>query len=85
MCARAELGALDLPVGQERARARMERDQLVDLLLAQGLLDRHASEQEVVMAMHELLARTPCRLLLVAPQDLLAEVRQPNLPGTVDD
>ncbi|HUQ61658.1 4-alpha-glucanotransferase [Lentzea sp.] len=78
---RAEHDALDLPVGQERARAWIERDQFVDLLTEQGLLGQDASEQEIVVAMHELLARTSCRLLLAAPQDLLTEARQANLPG----
>ena len=31
-----------------------------------------------------LLARTPCRLVMASPYDALGEVRQPNLPGTVD-
>jgi 4-alpha-glucanotransferase len=35
--------------------------------------------------MHALLARTPCRLLLASPYDVIGEVRQPNLPGTVDE
>ena len=37
------------------------------------------------MAMHALLARSPCRLRLVSPYDLVGEARQPNLPGTVDE
>ena len=39
---------------------------------------------QVVVAMHALLARTPCRLLLASPYDVLGETRQPNLPGTVE-
>ena len=35
--------------------------------------------------MHGLLARTPCRLLLASPYDVLGELRQPNLPGTVEE
>lgn len=31
------------------------------------------------------LAGTPCRLKLISPYDVLAEPRQPNLPGTVDE
>ncbi|MCG8923026.1 4-alpha-glucanotransferase [Lentzea sp. CC55] len=82
---RAELGLLELPAGQERARARLDRDELVDLLLAEGLVDEDAGEQEVVVAMHELLARTPCRLLLVAPEDLLGETRQAGFPGSAGE
>ena len=32
--------------------------------------------------MHQLLLRTPCRIVLASPYDVLGEVRQPNLPGT---
>jgi 4-alpha-glucanotransferase len=35
--------------------------------------------------MHALLARTRSRLALVSPYDVVGEVRQPNLPGTVDE
>jgi 4-alpha-glucanotransferase len=43
------------------------------------------SEAEIIVAMHRLLARTPCRLKLISPYDALGETRQPNLPGTVDE
>jgi 4-alpha-glucanotransferase len=61
----------------------------VALLRAEGLLP-HASDDEptewdIILAMHRLLARTPCRLKLVSPYDVLQETRQPNLPGTVDE
>jgi 4-alpha-glucanotransferase len=84
---RAELGLLPDPAA-ERARAQAERAELVALLHAEGLLpegDGGEAEQDIVVAMHALLARTPCRLLLVSPYDVLDEVRQPNLPGTVDE
>lgn len=42
-------------------------------------------EAAIVAAMHRLLAATPCRLKLISPYDVLAEPRQPNLPGTVDE
>ena len=35
--------------------------------------------------MHRMLGRSRCRLALVAPYDVVGEVRQPNLPGTVDE
>jgi 4-alpha-glucanotransferase len=38
-----------------------------------------------VPALHRLLAATPCRLVAVAPYDVIGEDRQPNLPGTVDE
>ncbi|MGH4024928.1 MAG: 4-alpha-glucanotransferase, partial [Pseudonocardiaceae bacterium] len=76
----------------EWTRARAQRAELVALLRAEGLLgpeppagDADSSEEEIVVAMHALLARTPCRLLLAAPYDAVGELRQPNLPGTVDE
>src|SRR5262249_30787485 len=51
-----------------------------------GLLDTDPpSEEDIVVAMHAFLARTPCRLLLASPYDVVGEIRQPNLPGTVDE
>ena len=35
--------------------------------------------------MHRLLAATPSRLKLISPHDVIAERRQPNLPGTIDE
>ena len=40
---------------------------------------------DVVLAMHALLASSPCRLALASLYDVLGETRQPNLPGTVDE
>jgi 4-alpha-glucanotransferase len=84
--ARAELGLLNDETA-EWAQARAERAELVALLRAEGLLsaDREEhSEEQIVVAMHALLARTPCRLLLASPYDVVGETRQPNLPGTID-
>jgi 4-alpha-glucanotransferase len=85
---RAELGVLARDPELERRAAAAERHELVALLRAEGLLTGDpalADERDVVLAMHWLLARTPCRLLLAAPADVIGEVRQPNLPGTVDE
>ncbi len=40
--------------------------------------------REVAFALHGLLARSPSRIVLAAPGDALGDLRQPNLPGTVD-
>jgi len=37
-----------------------------------------------VLAMHAALAASPCRLVLAAFGDAVGDLRQPNLPGTVD-
>jgi 4-alpha-glucanotransferase len=83
---RAELGLLN-DVAAERESAAAGRDELLELLRSQGFLDdpATATEREVVLAMHRLLAATPCRLKLISPYDVLGEPRQPNLPGTVDE
>jgi 4-alpha-glucanotransferase len=87
---RAELGLLD-DVPAERAVASAERAEWLALLRREGLLpdvsqeSPEPGEREIILAMHRLLARTPCRLKLISPYDVLAEPRQPNLPGTVDE
>ena len=83
--ARAALGLLKDETAEWR-QARTDRVELVDLLRCECLL--HADdedEEEIVVAMHALLGRTPCQLLLVSPYDVVGETRQPNLPGTVDE
>ncbi len=84
--ARAALGLLNNDAAQW-AQWAAERAELLSLLRAEGLLRaEHADdEDEIVVAMHALLARTPCRLLLASPYDVVGEVHQPNLPGTVDE
>ena len=79
---RDELGQLGMPVEQERERVRAEREALLTMLDAQGLLER--CEGDVPLAMHAVLAASPARLVLAALGDAVGDVRQPNLPGTVD-
>ncbi|GAA0897227.1 4-alpha-glucanotransferase [Pseudonocardia zijingensis] len=82
---RAELGLLD-DVPAEEEKAARERQELVDHLRAQGLVDGpDPGEDQIVVALHALLARSRSRLVLVSPYDVVGEVRQPNLPGTVDE
>lgn len=80
---RAELGLLD-DVAAEEAKAQVERAELLDLLRAEGLIGAEADEGELIVAIHALLARSRSRLVLISPYDLVGEVRQPNLPGTVE-
>ncbi|GAA4956781.1 4-alpha-glucanotransferase [Actinoplanes utahensis] len=80
---RAELGQLAGPVEQERASWAKDRDLLLDRLRTEGLLA--ADDDDPVVAMHEFLARTPCRLVAASLHDVLLERRQPNLPGTFDE
>jgi len=81
--ARAELGLLD-DVAAEEAKAAGDRAELVGLLRAEGLVGEEPTEDELVLAIHELLAASRSQLVLIAPYDVVGESRQPNLPGTVD-
>jgi 4-alpha-glucanotransferase len=83
--ARARLGLLG-DVAAEEAGAAAARDELVALIRSEGLLDGEPepSVERLVVALHELLARSRSRMVLVSPYDIIGEVRQPNLPGTVD-
>jgi 4-alpha-glucanotransferase len=80
---RAELGLLGDPEG-EYAGAAEARAEMLAALAAHGLLPDEDSEEELVVALHRLLATSSSRLLLTSPQDALGEPRQPNLPGTID-
>jgi 4-alpha-glucanotransferase len=90
--ARADLGLLTESVASEQARADDDRWQLVKMLRANGfLLDmpersrgRHPSDDDIVMAMHAALAASPARLIGASFYDALGELRQPNMPGTID-
>jgi 4-alpha-glucanotransferase len=80
---RAELDQLGVPVQEERARVEQERRLLLEMLEATGLLDRCGGD--VALAMHAVLAEAPSRLVLAALGDAVGDLRQPNLPGTVDE
>ncbi|WP_197506527.1 4-alpha-glucanotransferase, partial [Mycobacterium sp. E3339] len=83
--ARADLGLLD-DVPGEQSVADKERAEWVELLRSEGLLTSpDPDEAAIITAMHRFLAATPSRLKLISPYDVLAEPRQPNLPGTVDE
>ncbi|WP_433792032.1 4-alpha-glucanotransferase [Actinoplanes sp. CA-252034] len=82
---RAALGQLAAPVEQERESWRADRALLLERLREEGLIGTEPSDEDVVVAMHEFLARTPCRLVTASLHDVLLERRQPNLPGTFDE
>jgi 4-alpha-glucanotransferase len=81
---RAELGLVDDP-DAEYARAEAVKQEMLAALDAHGLLPDDPAEEDLVVALHRLLATAASRLLLTSPQDALGELRQPNLPGTVDE
>lgn len=81
---RADLGLLvDVPA--EQASAAKEKAEWLDLLRSEGLLTGDPNETAIISAMHRYLAATPSRLKLISPYDVVAEPRQPNLPGTIDE
>jgi 4-alpha-glucanotransferase len=82
---RAELGQLDRPVAEERARVREEKERLLAMMRSEGLARPGAPDSELVLDMYRLLARTPSRVVLAMPADAVGDLRQPNLPGTLDE
>jgi 4-alpha-glucanotransferase len=67
----------------EQKRVREERRALLEMLTQTGLLER--CDGDVVLAMHEALVASPGVLVLAAFGDAIGDLRQPNLPGTVDE
>jgi 4-alpha-glucanotransferase len=82
---RAELGQLAGTVEQERKNAEKDRAELLELLADEGLITATSTDAEIIVAMHEFLARTPSRFVTASLYDALGELRQPNLPGTTDE
>jgi 4-alpha-glucanotransferase len=81
---RERLGLLDTPIDQASSAARAERDQMVDLLSREGLIEEEQREDPaaLVIAMHRLLASSNSCMLGVSLADLVGERRTQNLPGT---
>ena len=79
---RERLGLLTEPVETVRRRAREEREMFVRALVERGLVGEHASEREIVEAMHRYLRQTPSALLGVQLVDMVGERRAQNQPGT---
>jgi 4-alpha-glucanotransferase len=82
---RAELGQLAGSVEDERRTADADRAQLLAALRDEGLITQDSTNEEIVVAMHEFLARTPCRFITASLYDVLEVLEQPNLPGTTDE
>jgi len=81
---RAELGQLASTVEDEVQQADRDRAQLLARLTEEGLITAESTADEIIVAMHEFLARTPCRFVTASLYDVLGELNQPNLPGTTD-
>ena len=82
---RSSLGQLVRPEAEEQALADLEREKLVTLLRAEGFVGPDPSLDDLILGLHRMLAATPSTLVAVSPYDAVGEVRQPNLPGTMDE
>ncbi len=81
---RAALGLLTRPVAEEQAADAAERASWVALLGERGLVGSNPDEEELVTALHALLAQAPSRLVGVSLADAVGDRRTQNQPGTVD-
>jgi 4-alpha-glucanotransferase len=79
---RHELEQLGHSLAEEQARVRAECDELLRMLRKTGLLPAGGDE---VLAMHAALVASPARIVLAAFGDAVGDLRQPNLPGTIDE
>lgn len=78
--------------GRERLSRAADREALLALLAAEGLLPSAVDPRSppdglpwsVTTAIHRFLGRTPCDIVLMQLIDALGAVEQENLPGTVD-
>jgi 4-alpha-glucanotransferase len=61
------------------------QDAWLSELRLRGLLEREATVEETVRALHEYLTLTPARLLCVALPDAVGDRRTQNQPGTTDE
>ena len=84
---RHELGLLERPLADELAADAAGREEVLDVLRAEGLLQPGPVEdvEETVIALHRHLARTPSMLLGVSLVDCVGERRIQNQPGTDEE
>ncbi|MCB2177125.1 MAG: 4-alpha-glucanotransferase [Actinomycetales bacterium] len=79
---RHQLGLLTEPLEKTRSDAMAERDRMVDVLRARGLIGDDPSEREVIEALHRLVLAAPSVLIGVSLADAVGERRTQNQPGT---
>ena len=82
---RDRLGLLTESVDEERENARRERETWLASLRQQGVLEADEDDPEqVTLAMHTLLTRTPSKVINATLTDAVGDPRTQNLPGTED-
>ena len=82
---RAELDQLAESEDAARASWHAERDGLLAAMVREGVVAAGADLSTRVEALHDFLGRVESVLVLVSPYDVLGDLRQPNLPGTIDE
>ena len=82
---REELGLLTRPLEEELAESRAERELWLGVLRERGLIGEKASDEELVLALHEFLAQTPSRLRSLSLPDAVGDRRTQNQPGSSDE
>jgi 4-alpha-glucanotransferase len=81
---RSALGSLPVKAARSARKQRIrEKEQLLALLAAEGLLTDHSGddEAELIHAVHAFARRTPCWLVGLSLDDLAAESEPVNIPG----
>lgn len=85
-----------LEMTEQDARDRIvDRRRLIDALIDAGLWRDEGGgaaggrppdlDDKLVCAVHRFLARAPSRVMMVQIEDLIGQVEQQNLPGTIDE
>ena len=78
---------------QQRELRRCDREQILAALAREGLVDTDARQAqasstqlstESLLAIQSFLARSRACLMIVQLEDMLGQVQQVNLPGTID-
>ncbi|MBX7472566.1 4-alpha-glucanotransferase [Streptomyces sp. MAG02] len=83
---RDRLGLLTESVDEGRENARRERETWLASLRQQGVLEADEDDPEqVTLAMHTLLTRTPSKVINATLTDAVGDPRTQNLPGTEDE
>ena len=82
---RSELGQLATDEEVEWAAFANELADWRAELTGRGLLRPDSALPDLVVALHRLVARSPCRLISIALPDTVADVRTQNQPGTDEE
>jgi 4-alpha-glucanotransferase len=82
---RERLGLLTRPAAEELAADQAQQAGWLAELRRVGLLGDEPSVDEIVVALHRYLGRTPSKLLALSLADAVGDLRTQNQPGTTDE